>query len=81
MPARLRCSATCATLFPDLDRATAAKADLATLGDPAEIDLIKLLAAFPKVANGAARAHEPHRLAFYLYELASALPPALVTWQ
>ena len=39
---------------------------------PGEIDLIKKLAAFPVVVEGAARAHEPHRLAFYLYDLASA---------
>ena len=37
-----------------------------------KIDLIKKLAAFPHVVEGAARAHEPHRLAFYLYDLASA---------
>jgi len=42
------------------------------LNDPGEIDIIKKLAAFPQVAEGAARAHEPHRLAFYLYDLASA---------
>ena len=42
------------------------------LQDAGEIDLIKKLAAFPNVVEGAARAHEPHRLAFYLYDLASA---------
>jgi arginyl-tRNA synthetase len=46
-------------------------ADLALLSDPGEIDLMKRLAAFPTVLEGAARAHEPHRLAFYLYDLAS----------
>ena len=46
-------------------------ADLGLLTDPGEIDLIKKLAAFPNVVEGAARAHEPHRLAFYLYDLAS----------
>ena len=59
-------------VFADLDRASVVGADLSCLGDPAEIDLIKQLAAFPKIANAAARAHEPHRLAFYLYEMASA---------
>jgi arginyl-tRNA synthetase len=49
-----------------------AAADLAVLNDPGEIDIIKKLAAFPQVVEGAARAHEPHRLAFYLYDLASA---------
>ena len=37
-----------------------------------QLELIKKLAAFPNVAEGAARAHEPHRLAFYLYDLAAA---------
>jgi arginyl-tRNA synthetase len=47
-------------------------ADLARLEDAGEFDLIRKLAAFPMVVEGAARAHEPHRLAFYLYDLASA---------
>ena len=48
------------------------KMDLSVLTDPGEIDLIKRLGAFPRLVEGAAKAHEPHRLAFYLYELASA---------
>ena len=32
---------------------------------------MKQLALFPRLAEGAALAHEPHRIAFYLYELAS----------
>ncbi|MGH1418370.1 MAG: arginine--tRNA ligase [Hyphomicrobiaceae bacterium] len=61
--------------FPDLaDRETAiASPDLSLLQDPGELDLIKRLAGFGKLITGAARAHEPHRVAFYLYELASAL--------
>ena len=47
-------------------------ADLSRLDDAGEIDLLKKIAAFPVVAEGAARAHEPHRLAFYLYDLAAA---------
>jgi arginyl-tRNA synthetase len=47
-------------------------ADLALLDDAGEIDLMKKLAAFPVLVEGAARSHEPHRLAFYLYDLASA---------
>jgi arginyl-tRNA synthetase len=46
-------------------------ADLSLLSDAGEIDLMKRLAAFPTVLEGAARTHEPHRLAFYLYDLAS----------
>jgi arginyl-tRNA synthetase len=47
-------------------------ADLSRLSDPGEVDLIRRLAAFPVVVESAARAHEPHRVAFYLYDLASA---------
>jgi arginyl-tRNA synthetase len=47
-------------------------ADLGLLNDPGELDLIRKLAWFPELITGASKAHEPHRLAFYLYELASA---------
>lgn len=47
------------------------KSDLSVLADPAEIDLVKKLAGFPRLVEGAAGAHEPHRLAFYLYDVAS----------
>jgi arginyl-tRNA synthetase len=47
-------------------------ADLSLLQDPGELELIKKLAAFSHLIEAAARAHEPHRLAFYLYDLASA---------
>ena len=62
-------------VFPDLDIAGAEvlDADLALLNDPGEIDIMKRLAQYPGMLAGAAKAHEPHRLAFYLYELASAL--------
>ena len=49
------------------------KADLSILVDPGELDLVKRLAGFPRLIEGAASAHEPHRLAFYLYDLASVL--------
>ena len=64
-----------AEAFNGLDASTDAlrAADLGQLTDPGEIELIKMLAAFPRLIEGAARAHEPHRLAFYLYEVASAL--------
>jgi arginyl-tRNA synthetase len=58
--------------FPELDLTTARAADLSSLADPVEIDLVKQLAAFPKIAHTAARAHEPHRLAFYLFDVASS---------
>ncbi|HRK96602.1 MAG TPA: arginine--tRNA ligase, partial [Rhodospirillales bacterium] len=50
--------------------AALAAADLARLTDPAELDLIKAMAAWPRLVEGAAEAHEPHRIAFYLQELA-----------
>jgi arginyl-tRNA synthetase len=47
-------------------------AGLARLDDQGEIDLIKRIAGYPLMLEGAARAHEPHRVAFYLYDLAAA---------
>jgi len=48
-----------------------AKADLVPLADPAEIALIRQLASWPRLVESAAEAHEPHRVAFYLYDIAS----------
>lgn len=60
-------------VFPSLvEGATAVfEADLSRLTDAAEIDLIRKLAGFPPMLEGAARVHEPHRLAFYLHDLAA----------
>jgi len=44
---------------------------LARLTDPAELGLIRLLASWPRLVESAAEAHEPHRVAFFLYELAA----------
>jgi arginyl-tRNA synthetase len=41
------------------------------LDDAAELSLIKRIALYPRLVESAALAHEPHRIAFYLYELAS----------
>ncbi|MFQ5534755.1 MAG: arginine--tRNA ligase [Sphingomonadales bacterium] len=49
-----------------------AEADFSALGDPAELGLVKLLAGWPRLIESAALAHEPHRLAFYLYDVAAA---------
>jgi arginyl-tRNA synthetase len=46
-------------------------APLDRLSDPSEFALMRRLALYPRVVEAAALAHEPHRLAFYLYELAS----------
>jgi arginyl-tRNA synthetase len=53
------------------DRA-ALRAEASRLTDTGEIGLIKKLAEYPRLIEGAALAHEPHRLAFYLYDLASS---------
>jgi arginyl-tRNA synthetase len=55
----------------DLSDSALAKADLSLLADPAELSLIRRLAEFPRLIEAAAEAHEPHRICFYLYELAS----------
>lgn len=48
------------------------KADLSILSDEAEMDLIHRIAQYPRMIEAAAEAHEPHRVAFYLYDVASA---------
>jgi arginyl-tRNA synthetase len=40
--------------------------------DDEELALVKLAAQYPRTVEGAAMAHEPHRIAFYLYDLAAA---------
>jgi arginyl-tRNA synthetase len=47
------------------------KAAVERLTAPEELELLKRLALYPRTVEGAASAHEPHRLAFYLYDLAS----------
>jgi arginyl-tRNA synthetase len=64
-------------VIPDLPEETGARAkflaDAAVerLTDPAELDLLRRLALYPRMMEAAATAHEPHRIAFYLYDLAS----------
>jgi arginyl-tRNA synthetase len=48
-----------------------AAGDLEKLSDPAELALMRQIALYPRVVEGAAAAHEPHRIAFYLFDLAS----------
>ena len=47
-----------------------AKVPLDGLTDPAELALMRRIALYPRLVEAAALAHEPHRIAFYLYELA-----------
>jgi arginyl-tRNA synthetase len=56
---------------PDALVQALAKAQLDRLEDPGELSLMRRLALYPRLLEGAALAHEPHRIAFYLYELAS----------
>jgi len=60
--------------MPTIDTAPAALARAAVdrLADPAELNLIKMLAGWPRLVESAAEAHEPHRVAFYLYDVAGA---------
>jgi arginyl-tRNA synthetase len=63
-----------AEAFPDLDVASLdlAGAIAGNIVDPSELQLLAKLAEFPRVIEGAAAAQEPHRIAFYLYDLAGA---------
>ena len=63
-----------AKVVPEAALAPAALAgiDLSSLEDAAELDLIRRLCLWPKVLAGATLAHEPHRIAFHLQELAGA---------
>ena len=49
----------------------ASELEVERLAEPAEVELLKLLAALPGVVSGAALAREPHRLTTYLREVAS----------
>jgi arginyl-tRNA synthetase len=60
--------------LPEDDAGRGAYLDDAALGrltDPAELGLLRQLALYPRMIEAAAVAHEPHRIAFYLYDLAS----------
>jgi len=60
--------------FPDIPEDIAKLAEsseLARLSDPAELALMRQIALYPRILSGAASTHEPHRIAFYLFDLAS----------
>lgn len=54
-----------------LNDTTLATADLSLLAMNEEIALVRKMASWPRTVETAAIAHEPHRVAFYLYDLAS----------
>ncbi|MGB6536841.1 MAG: arginine--tRNA ligase [Xanthobacteraceae bacterium] len=61
-------------IFPDLPADLAGLAEnveLNPLSDPAELGVMRRIALYPRVVEAAALAHEPHRIAFYLFDLAS----------
>jgi arginyl-tRNA synthetase len=62
-----------AEMFPPADIADAALAEAAldSLAAPEELALIRRLAAWPRSVQAAALAREPHRIAFFLYDLAA----------
>jgi len=63
-----------AEAFPDLDLSpqALAQADLGLLTDESEIGIVKMIAAYPRMIDAAASSHEPHRVAFFVHDLASA---------
>ncbi|KGF69117.1 arginyl-tRNA synthetase [Hoeflea sp. BAL378] len=62
-------------IFPDLDLSpeALASADLSALVHESELALIAKLGEYPRMIEAAAAGQEPHRVAFYLYDLASSL--------
>jgi len=60
-------------MFPgqDLSGLALSSTALGRLNDPAELALIRLMAGWPRLVESAAEAHEPHRVAFYLNDLAA----------
>ncbi|MFD2207471.1 arginine--tRNA ligase [Kiloniella antarctica] len=57
----------------DLSIETLKNLDLSVLNSEDELRLVKLLCAWPRLLESAGEAHEPHRIAFYLYDLAAEL--------
>lgn len=57
----------------DVSDSSLLSADLSRISHPVELDLARKVAEWPRLVEHAARAHEPHRVAFFLYEIASDL--------
>ena len=59
--------------FPnhDMSLQTLTSTPISCLTDESELGLIKMIAGWPRLVEAAADAHEPHRIAYYLYELAA----------
>ena len=57
----------------DVSSGALAEASLESVSAEAELGLVRRLASWPRTVEGAALAQEPHRIAFYLYDLAGDL--------
>ncbi len=69
--ARVNSAVAKAAVFTDVADTTLAGVDISGLTHEAELTVIKKLAEWPRLVEIAAKGHEPHRIAFYLYDLAS----------
>ena len=69
--ARVNSAVAKAAVFTDVADTTLAGVDISGLTHDAELAVIKKLAEWPRLVEIAAKGHEPHRVAFYLYDLAS----------
>ena len=56
----------------DISAENLARTDVSGLTDSAELELMRQMAAWSRTVEAAALAHEPHRIAFYLYDLAAS---------
>ncbi|WP_207478535.1 arginine--tRNA ligase [Arenibaculum pallidiluteum] len=56
----------------DLSGPALADAPLHRLAEPEVLEIVKLMANWPRIVESAAESREPHRIAFYLYDLAAA---------
>lgn len=69
--ARVNSATSKAAAFADVSPETLATIDLSGLTNEAELAVAKKIAEWPRLVEIAAKGHEPHKVAFYLYELAS----------
>ncbi len=56
----------------DVSPEALAKANMSRLASEDELSIVRIMANWPRFVEAAAEAHEPHRITFYLYDLASA---------
>lgn len=61
-----------AAAIGSVDDSSLSEADMSLLTDEAELSLIKTLASWPRLVDAAAQAREPHRVAYYLNDVAAS---------